>query len=357
MRRCATPAARRRSGSRSGGWRSLSATTSTAAVAAFADTPEARRSTGERAPPARVLAARLPACRTRAGAPRSARSSRRCATGSSSSRWPSQRNINEFARRDRGQPRGARRPAGLVRRAAAARASSPERYRVSLDYPEITPFMERATRRDLRETLFRKNWNKAVEANRPLLAEALALRRRIAALLGPPDLGALRHGGARWPATRTAWRPSTTSWSRRIRAAARDGDRRDRRACMRRRRASTDAAALGLAATTTRASQLAQHGIDQNEVAEYLPLDRVWTACSRSPARCSGSTTARSPTRERVASGRAAVRDPRSRPAASCSRQLLRRSLPARRQVQPCGGLPADRARPPAQPTAATSSR
>src|SRR4029078_1921935 len=59
-------------------------------------------------------------------------------------------------------------------------------YRVSLDYPEINPFMERARNRASRETLFRKNWNRAVDANRPLLAEALELRQQIADLLGFP---------------------------------------------------------------------------------------------------------------------------------------------------------------------------
>ena len=59
-------------------------------------------------------------------------------------------------------------------------------YRVSLDYPEINPFMERSRNRGHRETLFRKNWNRAVDDNRPLLAEALELRQQIADLLGFP---------------------------------------------------------------------------------------------------------------------------------------------------------------------------
>ena len=46
--------------------------------------------------------------------------------------------------------------------------------------------MERATNRAHRETLFRKNFNQAADVNRPLLAEALEIRRRIAALLGHP---------------------------------------------------------------------------------------------------------------------------------------------------------------------------
>jgi Zn-dependent oligopeptidase len=62
--------------------------------------------------------------------------------------------------------------------------AQPGTYRVSLDYPEAVPFMEQAHDRMLREALLRKNWNAAVEANRPLLEEALAIRGRVAALLG-----------------------------------------------------------------------------------------------------------------------------------------------------------------------------
>lgn len=63
-------------------------------------------------------------------------------------------------------------------------------YRVSLEYPELFPFLEASERRDLRETLIRKDLNKAREENRPLLAEALRLRRRIAELLGFPSWAA-----------------------------------------------------------------------------------------------------------------------------------------------------------------------
>ena len=50
----------------------------------------------------------------------------------------------------------------------------------------MNPFLEQAQDRDLRRELFHKNWNKAVAANRPLLDEALDLRRRVAVLLGHP---------------------------------------------------------------------------------------------------------------------------------------------------------------------------
>lgn len=60
-------------------------------------------------------------------------------------------------------------------------------FRVSLDYPDYFPFMDMADRRDLREALQFKFFNKAVEANRPILEEAVALRRRIAGIFGEPS--------------------------------------------------------------------------------------------------------------------------------------------------------------------------
>ena len=65
--------------------------------------------------------------------------------------------------------------------------TAPGTYRVSLEYPDYYPFMESSPRRDLREALARKMAGRAVEANRPLLAEVLALRRRQAAILGYPS--------------------------------------------------------------------------------------------------------------------------------------------------------------------------
>jgi thimet oligopeptidase len=57
-------------------------------------------------------------------------------------------------------------------------------YLVSMDYPEVYPFLDQAQRRDLREQLEYKFFNRAVEANKPLLEEVLRLRRRVAELLG-----------------------------------------------------------------------------------------------------------------------------------------------------------------------------
>ncbi|MGE3960334.1 MAG: M3 family metallopeptidase [Dehalococcoidia bacterium] len=66
------------------------------------------------------------------------------------------------------------------------RLDTPEgpRFRVSLDYPELYPFLERAEDEALRRELFIKNHNKAAEVNAPLLAEAIAVRDEIATTLG-----------------------------------------------------------------------------------------------------------------------------------------------------------------------------
>ena len=56
--------------------------------------------------------------------------------------------------------------------------------KVSMDYPDVVPFMENATRRDLREELTFKFNTQAVEANRPILEEAVQIRERIAAIFG-----------------------------------------------------------------------------------------------------------------------------------------------------------------------------
>ncbi len=52
--------------------------------------------------------------------------------------------------------------------------------KVTLDYPDLLPFIENGKRRDLREELSRKSANQAVEDNRPILEEAIKLRNQIA---------------------------------------------------------------------------------------------------------------------------------------------------------------------------------
>ena len=59
--------------------------------------------------------------------------------------------------------------------------------RVTMAYPHVIPFMENAHRRDLRRRLTKKFNSRAVETNRPLLEEAVAIRMEIASLFGVPS--------------------------------------------------------------------------------------------------------------------------------------------------------------------------
>ena len=146
-------------------------------------------------------------------------------------------------------------------------------YRVSLDYPEITPFMESARDRSLRETLFRKNWNTAVDQNRPLLEEALELRRRIAAILRMPTWAhfAMEPKMARDPSRVEAFYAELIP-------ALRDAASREARALGQR---MADDGVDGALQTWDwlfydMAQQRAEHGVDGERVSEYLPLDHVW---------------------------------------------------------------------------------
>ena len=57
-------------------------------------------------------------------------------------------------------------------------------YRITMAYPDVVPFLEQGRRRDRREQLARLFNNRAADANRALLAEAVALRERVAELFG-----------------------------------------------------------------------------------------------------------------------------------------------------------------------------
>jgi Zn-dependent oligopeptidase len=64
--------------------------------------------------------------------------------------------------------------------------SEPGTYKVGIKRPELVPFLAQAHDRSLREQLYRRNWTSAVATNRPILEEALGVRRRIAQLFGLP---------------------------------------------------------------------------------------------------------------------------------------------------------------------------
>ena len=61
-----------------------------------------------------------------------------------------------------------------------------EKYKVSIDYPDMIPFLENSPRRDLRERLRYEFNTVAIEENRKLLEEALEIRHEIAEAFGRP---------------------------------------------------------------------------------------------------------------------------------------------------------------------------
>jgi thimet oligopeptidase len=145
-------------------------------------------------------------------------------------------------------------------------------YRVSLDYPELNPFLEQAHDRELRHALFVKHWNRAVEQNRPLLEEALSLRQGIASLLGHPTWAHLamevkmarapervrRFYEDLLPSLSARVRRELDGLGERLRARGHDGpvtgwDWRYEHEAMRR----------------------AEFGLDQNAIADYFPLESV----------------------------------------------------------------------------------
>ena len=78
-------------------------------------------------------------------------------------------------------------PESYVERLRSEGEGEARRYRISLDYPELAPFLENAENGALREALFRKNHNKAAGENVALLEEAIGLRDEIARALGYPS--------------------------------------------------------------------------------------------------------------------------------------------------------------------------
>jgi thimet oligopeptidase len=71
---------------------------------------------------------------------------------------------------------------------SALRPGSAQRTRrITVDYPELWPFLESSPNRQLREELLRLHYSRAMDTNRPLLEELLATRRRHAAILGYPS--------------------------------------------------------------------------------------------------------------------------------------------------------------------------
>ncbi|HEX2222498.1 MAG TPA: M3 family metallopeptidase [Candidatus Limnocylindria bacterium] len=155
----------------------------------------------------------------------------------------------------------------------------PGTYRVSLDYPELNPFLDQAHDRRLREALHRKHWSRAVDANRALLEEAIGIRRRIAELLGYPSWAdfAMEVKMARQP---TRVRAMYGEIVPPVRQAV-ERELSDLSALLPDDARSAD----GPAGTSVQVwdyryldDQLRrrQYGVSQDAVAEYLPLPAVW---------------------------------------------------------------------------------
>jgi Zn-dependent oligopeptidase len=141
------------------------------------------------------------------------------------------------------------------------------RYRVSLDYPDLIPFLENAHDGALREELFRKNHNKAADVNVPILEEAIGLRAEIASILDYPSWADYR------TEVRVARSPGfvldfLTNLEARVRP-----------------KAESDLAALRALnggdcdiwdwRYLTQRLRREQYDVDAFEVAEYFPLDAV----------------------------------------------------------------------------------
>ncbi len=65
--------------------------------------------------------------------------------------------------------------------------SRPGTWLVSLEYPSVFPFLDQAERRDLRQQLEFKLFNRGAAINRPVIDEALGIRQQIARLFGLPS--------------------------------------------------------------------------------------------------------------------------------------------------------------------------
>lgn len=161
-------------------------------------------------------------------------------------------------------------PDSYVERLAAG--SRPDTYRVTLDHPELTPFMQQATNRTLREELFRKDHNHAAEINRPVLEEAIGLRRRIAAILGDPTW-AHHVLELRMAATPERVQAFYDELVPPLEAAARN-EIAELTTLMHRDGHDGPVQDWDWSFYDTRLTRQ-RHGVNQDEVSQYLPLDRV----------------------------------------------------------------------------------
>ena len=168
-------------------------------------------------------------------------------------------------------------PAEYVNGLAAGEGSGT--VRVGMAYPDYIPFMEQAERRDLRKVLQYKFWNRAADANTPLLAEAVELRAQIAALFGLPTWAhrAMELKMAQRPEAVVEFYDSVVPKL----TIKRDEDIATMTAMLADDTVYHDPAIGGTTLQSWDSSYYTtqlrkrEYGIDQNEVANYFPLDQV----------------------------------------------------------------------------------
>ncbi|MDP9271610.1 MAG: Zn-dependent oligopeptidase [Chloroflexota bacterium] len=153
-----------------------------------------------------------------------------------------------------------------------APGSRPETRRVSLDTPELIPFLEQSPSRPARHEMFSRNWSRAMEVNGPLMREALRIRQRVAEL----------HGMASWAqygmAVKMAGHPDRVRafYDEIVPATSRAAER-ETAAMQAMLEADDESGPIG--AWDWRFYDFRQRrdefGVDSALVTEYLPLDRV----------------------------------------------------------------------------------
>ncbi|MEX2423487.1 MAG: M3 family metallopeptidase [Acidimicrobiia bacterium] len=148
----------------------------------------------------------------------------------------------------------------------------PDTLRITLAYPHVIPFFDNSPRRDLRAELSHKFNTRAVDANRPLLEEAVAIRLEIAGLFGVPSWAhkVLEDRMAQDP-------DQVERFYVDLRAPLTEDGRDDLRQMSELLEADEPGATLmpydmRYYDTLTRRTE---YGVDQNVVAEYFPLDSV----------------------------------------------------------------------------------
>jgi thimet oligopeptidase len=150
--------------------------------------------------------------------------------------------------------------------------AEPGTYKVGIKGPELVPFLARAHDRSLREKLFRRNWTSAVTTNRPILEEALEVRRRIGQLFGMPTWAhyALEIKMAGSPDRVEDFYAEIVPP---LQAAAK------REVAKLHERAERDGIIGPVEAWDwayyDNLQSREEHGVDQNEVSQYLPLEPV----------------------------------------------------------------------------------